>query len=157
MCVMKQNYLNNNNDFWIKIILQIWKMCLTLHSLLRNKANEHWHNCNRRSSTRVRNDSLSIHKNLGVNTKSKRIFGDIVKAKQKQKVLSDYFWKKKRQYKKQRRVWSWLRMNASGRLNTCKSRGSVRVSNNPWRRPAQGCVTREQLALIRGITGGNAD
>ena len=24
----------------------------------------------------------------------------------------------------QRRVWSWLRMNASGRLNTCKSRGS---------------------------------
>ena len=97
MCVMKQNYLNNNNDFWIKIILQIWKMCLTLHSLLRNKANEHWHNCNRRSSTRVRNDSLSIHKNLGVNTKSKRIFGDIVKAKQKQKaVLSDFFWKKEK-------------------------------------------------------------
>ena len=25
---------------------------------------------------------------------------------------------------KQRRVWSWLRMNASDRLNTCKSRGS---------------------------------
>ena len=25
----------------------------------------------------------------------------------------------------QRRVWSWLRMNASGRLNTCKSRGSA--------------------------------
>ena len=96
MCVMKQNYLNNNNDFWIKIILQIWKMCLTLHSLLRNKANEHWHNCNRRSSTRVRNDSLSIHKNLGVNTKSKRIFGDIVKAKQKQKVLSDFFEKKEK-------------------------------------------------------------
>ena len=24
------------------------------------------------------------------------------------------------------RVWSWLRMNASGRLNTCKSRGSMR-------------------------------
>ena len=24
------------------------------------------------------------------------------------------------------RVWSWLRMNASGRLNTCKSRGSAR-------------------------------
>ena len=23
------------------------------------------------------------------------------------------------------RVWSWLRMNASGRLNTCKSRGSM--------------------------------
>ena len=26
------------------------------------------------------------------------------------------------------RVWSWLRMNASGRLNTCKSRGSIRVA-----------------------------
>ena len=25
----------------------------------------------------------------------------------------------------QRRVWSWLRMNASDRLNTCKSRGST--------------------------------
>ena len=27
------------------------------------------------------------------------------------------------------RVWSWLRMNASGRLNTCKSRGSIMDSN----------------------------
>ena len=26
------------------------------------------------------------------------------------------------------RVWSWLRMNASGRLNTCKSRGSMNVA-----------------------------
>ena len=64
-----------------------------------------------------------------------------------------------KRYKKiiQWRVWSWLRMNASGRLNTCKSRGSMRVSNNLWWRPAQGCVTREQLARFWGITGGNAD
>ena len=27
-------------------------------------------------------------------------------------------------YNLQWRVWSWLRMNASGRLNTCKSRGN---------------------------------
>ena len=27
-------------------------------------------------------------------------------------------------YYLQRRVWSWLRMNASGRLNTCKSNGN---------------------------------
>ena len=40
------------------------------------------------------------------------------------------------------RVWSWLRMNASGRLNTCKSRGST--SSNTWWRPAHGCVTRMQ-------------
>ena len=55
------------------------------------------------------------------------------------------------------RVWSWLRMNASGRLNTCKSRGSMKVSNNLWWRPAQGCVTREQLARFWGITVGNDD
>ena len=41
------------------------------------------------------------------------------------------------------RVWSWLRMNASGRLNTCKSRGST-GSNTGWR-PANGCGTRTQL------------
>ena len=38
------------------------------------------------------------------------------------------------------RVWSWLRMNASGRLNTCKSRGST--GSNTWWRPADGWVTR---------------
>ena len=31
----------------------------------------------------------------------------------------------KRKQFEQRRVWSWLRMNASDRLNTCKSRGST--------------------------------
>ena len=30
-------------------------------------------------------------------------------------------------------------------------------SSKSWWRPAQGCVTREQLARFRGITGGNAD
>ena len=34
-------------------------------------------------------------------------------------VLSDKYYR----YNLQRRVWSWLRMNASYRLNTCKSRG----------------------------------
>ena len=55
----------------------------------------------------------------------------------------------------QRRVWSWLRMNASGRLNTCKSRGSTIACN--WWRPAHGCVTRMQLTLYRGIARGNPD
>ena len=36
--------------------------------------------------------------------------------------------KKNKQDIQQRRVWSWLRMNASDRLNTCKSRGSGVVS-----------------------------
>ena len=53
------------------------------------------------------------------------------------------------------RVWSWLRMNASGRLNTCKSRGST-GSNTGWR-PANGCGTRTQLTLEWGIAQGNLD
>ena len=56
---------------------------------------------------------------------------------------------------KQRRVWSWLRMNASDRLNTCKSRGSG-VSNTR-RRPAHGWVTRMQLTYQRGITRRKSD
>ena len=40
------------------------------------------------------------------------------------------------------RVWSWLRMNASGRPNTCKSRGITKVACYFWWRPAHGCVTR---------------
>jgi len=53
----------------------------------------------------------------------------------------------------QRRVWSWLRMNASGRLNTCKSRG---ISSNT-ERPAHGWVTRMQPALYRRIARWKAD
>ena len=56
---------------------------------------------------------------------------------------------------KQRRVWSWLRMNASDRLNTCKSRGST-GSNTGWR-PAHGWVTRMQLTYQRGITRRKSD
>ena len=56
---------------------------------------------------------------------------------------------------KQRRVWSWLRMNASDRLNTCKSRGSG-GSNTGWR-PAHGWVTRMQLTYQRGITRRKSD
>ena len=60
----------------------------------------------------------------------------------------------KKQFK-QRRVWSWLRMNASDRLNTCKSRGSG--GSDPRRRPAHGWVTRMQLAYQRGITRRKSD
>ena len=58
---------------------------------------------------------------------------------------------------KQRRVWSWLRMNASDRLNTCKSRGSMVCSNTDWWRPAHGWVTRMQLTYQRGITRRKSD
>ena len=56
---------------------------------------------------------------------------------------------------KQRRVWSWLRMNASDRLNTCKSRGSG--GSKTRRRPAHGWVTRMQLTYQRGITRRKSD
>ena len=58
---------------------------------------------------------------------------------------------------KQRRVWSWLRMNASDRLNTCKSRGSMVCSNTNWWRPAHGWVTRMQLTYQRGIARRKSD
>ena len=60
----------------------------------------------------------------------------------------------KKQFK-QRRVWSWLRMNASDRLNTCKSRGSG--GSDTRRRPAHGWVTRMQLTYQRGITRRKSD
>ena len=60
----------------------------------------------------------------------------------------------KKQFK-QRRVWSWLRMNASDRLNTCKSRGSG--GSDTRRRPAHGWVTRMQLTYHRGITRRKSD
>ena len=53
------------------------------------------------------------------------------------------------------RVWSWLRINASGRPNTCKSRGN-RGSNICWR-PAHGCVTRLQPSFNWGIAPRNRD
>ena len=43
-----------------------------------------------------------------------KVWGD---TKTSQKVKNEQFL--------QWRVWSWLRMNASGRLNTCKSRGNA--------------------------------
>ena len=48
------------------------------------------------------------------------------------------------------RVWSWLRMNASYRPNTCKSRGSGKEACFLRRRPAHGCVTRIEPTLYSG-------
>ena len=55
------------------------------------------------------------------------------------------------------RVWSWLRMNASYRLNTCKSRGNMKEACFLWWRPANGWVTRIQPALCSGIALRNED
>ena len=52
----------------------------------------------------------------------------------------------------QRRVWSWLRMNASDRPNTCKSRGIMIEACFDWWRPAHGWVTRMQPAYQWRIT-----
>ena len=55
------------------------------------------------------------------------------------------------------RVWSWLRMNAGGVLNTCKSNEGfwMRLRWIPKYRVADGWVTRGQPALYRGTTAGN--
>ena len=39
-----------------------------------------------------------------------------------------------------RRVWSWLRLNAGGRPNTCKSNGNIREACFSWWRVADGWV-----------------
>ena len=55
------------------------------------------------------------------------------------------------------RVWSWLRMNASYRLNTCKSRGSMTRACSCWWRPAHGCVTRIQPSPCQGTARWKTD
>ena len=53
------------------------------------------------------------------------------------------------------RVWSWLRMNASGRLNTCKSNGNIGACTR-WR-VAHGCVTRMQSTFYWRIAFRNEE
>ena len=51
------------------------------------------------------------------------------------------------------RVWSWLRTNAGGVLNTCKSNGKASACRGT--RVANGWVTRGWSALYFGISLGN--
>ena len=55
------------------------------------------------------------------------------------------------------RVWSWLRMNAGGVPNTCKSNGTIRrwFRSDPYSLVADGWVTRGQPASHWGIAAGN--
>ena len=50
------------------------------------------------------------------------------------------------------RVWSWLRMNAGGVPNTCKSNGTIWrwFRSDPYSLVADGWVTRGQPAFHRG-------
>ena len=55
------------------------------------------------------------------------------------------------------RVWSWLRMNAGGVPNTCKSNGTILrcFRTDLYSLVADGWVTRGQPAFHRGIAAGN--
>ena len=44
-----------------------------------------------------------------------------------------------------RRVWSWLRLNAGGRPNTCKSNGNIEKACFLWWRVADGWVRSGKL------------
>ena len=55
------------------------------------------------------------------------------------------------------RVWSWLRMNASYRLNTCKSRGITNEACFIWWRPAHGWVTRIRPTHNTGTAARKSD
>ena len=76
------------------------------------------------------------------------------KNSKKGKIAKQLFWPNQTLYQ---RVWSWLRMNAGGVLNTCKSNEEfwMRLRWILEFRVADGWVTRGQPALYRGTTAGN--
>ena len=84
-----------------------------------------------------------------------------LKGKERRKTLSILMINPSRDRKQeesntdlQRRVWSWLRMNASGRPNTCKSNGKSPFGGL---RVAHGCVTRMQPTRCWRIARRNPD
>ena len=78
------------------------------------------------------------------------------KTKRQRKFLSEHtLLKKQNEQVKQSywRVWSWLRTNAGGVPNTCKSSEHLRACSQML--AADGWVTRGQPAYKTGITSGN--
>ena len=83
----------------------------------KRNSSQFFNTLNRRRVQCQRSQILENSKIVSVTCESKTTYIKISLANETLK-------KKKKQDKQQRRVWSWLRMNASDRLNTCKSRGS---------------------------------
>ena len=77
----------------------------------------------------------------------------VIREEAKRKILDEVMAVETQWLYKNLRVWSWLRTNAGGAPNTCKSngvRGACTINL-----VADGWVTREQPAFQRGITFGN--
>ena len=96
------------NFFW-KNILVVWKMVVSLHPLSTGKP----------SVDKV------VEKQEWFETDEKIEIACVDPCTEVWGGHEDESKKVKEQFL-QWRVWSWLRMNASGRLNTCKSRGNAR-------------------------------
>ena len=152
---------------WINVYLCIrfWERTLLVMRQKSKKADKErvlWkdYNKQRNSSTRsgfhwdtylicifdgIREGKLPVNKDKeGILKQSKVLMNLSVHKKSNKDIL-------------QWRVWSWLRMNASYRLNTCKSRGSMKFACKLWWRPAHGWVTRIQPAPYHGIARRKAD
>lgn len=99
--------------------MQVIKKWVSLHPQVRNNGGWKVKNGERKEKKIVEIKSLKAYKNKVAkqNLEEKRFFWvlektSIVKIKELQ-------W----------RVWSWLRMNASGRPNTCKPRGILELAS----------------------------
>ena len=168
---MKKNLKNNTG--------KVWRLCfitLLLHPHSRENAGTKWWNKLLEKSSEIiwrfkikvlifaatfakrkrqKSSLRDLHNSTSSTSIGKLIFRiDTVKEVWLWTTITDSGARIIKQFK-QRRVWSWLRMNASDRLNTCKSRGST-GSNTGWR-PAHGWVTRMQLTYQRGITRRKSD
>ena len=151
---------NENLAFFLWKVLQVWKKCLPLHPLNESSALARpegkssltdlhkqtsstgseschallWHDLGTEKWT----VNLRIERRKGAQTWLRTVvLGQITESLFFLKGFQRYIFL-------QWRVWSWLRMNASYRLNTCKSRGSMELACKFRWRPAHGWVTRIQ-------------
>ena len=115
--------------------------------------------CTRKTTGTTVNGKMEVVWRSSLNEWSKQsLKGKEVHKKRTLSILADRSGRDRIIYTRisnlQWRVWSWLRMNASGRPNTCKSNGkrpfgAVRV--------AHGCVTRMQPTQCWRIARRNSD
>ena len=141
-------FSKNNINFFMQIVARV-KNVFTFALPTTTTYSQKWTECQKRGTKKsneqpamAKNSIPSSLKDWSQNIKQRispvQIY--LAEKKQSETFKINLLW----------RVWSWLRMNASGRLNTCKSYG-IRGSNTLVR-VAHGCVTRMQPTYNRDIT-----
>ena len=123
-------YKFNDSKKYFEIFLQnIWwfqKLDLSLQSVLITRRRTAKANCSWVTEMMKRKSSLidwTIYNQNKVKEKNSNRQFSYLKTK-----TGNLSQSKNKKIYIQRRVWSWLRMNASDRPNTCKSRGSMKLA-----------------------------